>query len=174
MNTLSVLFTSSKMAVMPQVNRGLLPHSGHVLFREQVQRSAALSLLSPGKQADTVWAVGSNVSLSNTPPPHPHAPPPTHPVTVMVISHPVFSPRLWCAIIMPRAVPAVCWQLVSNGWARTGAEFVFPPRDVLFLTELTPPWLLTRWPTMGPGRHQFLNHLLQKLNGAPLSLTGNT
>lgn len=56
-----------------------MTHLGHVLVREQVQRSTALSLLSLGKQAGTVWAVGSTALVAL--------------VTVMVISHPVFSPE---------------------------------------------------------------------------------
>lgn len=65
---------------VPQVYRRLSPHLGHVLVREQVRRSSALSLLSPGNQDGTVWALGVLVSAIS-------------PVTVMVISHPVFSWR---------------------------------------------------------------------------------
>lgn len=96
---------SRKTTLVPQVYRRRWPHLGHVLVREQVQSSTALSLVSPGETCQ--------LALSE-----PYDPlRPWHPVTVMVISHPAFFPPYY----FPGGcnVPSSChvqWRLFVDSW----------------------------------------------------------
>lgn len=133
---------------------------GHVIVRHHVKSSTTLSLLSPGKQGNRVWAVGSTAPLSP-------------PVTVMVISHPVFSQNPYCAINMPRAVTAVfvdSWFLMAV--LTREPNFFFSPQNVLFLMK---PTVLAGWVTHnGLWASSVLSPLAASLNGPPLSHMGNT
>lgn len=130
------------------VQRGILRHLGLVLVREQVQRSTALSRLSPGKHVGTVGGCRIQHALVT-------------PVTVMVISRPVFFPKV------PH-VPSSCHvqaRLPVDSWfimaalTREPNLFLCPLRTRFFLAKLTVPWLQIGWLTMSLGPHQFLTHL---------------
>lgn len=83
----------------------------------------------------------------------------------MVISHPAFSLKPESAIVMPSVVTALCWQLVFNGYARTGAKIGFPPQEALFLTKVTVPWLQTGATQNEPGASLVLSPLAARLHG---------
>lgn len=78
---------------VPQVYRGIQPHLGNVIVREQAQSSTTLSFPSQGGEClfGAARAVGSSIPLSP-------------PATVMVISHTVCSQKSLCAFTVSRGV----------------------------------------------------------------------
>lgn len=149
------LVMSQSTAAVAQVYRRRWPHLGLVLVMEQVQSSTALSLPSPGKQAGTVWAVGSTLD---------HVAPITETASLIL-----------CFPRSPNAASSrhVWWRRFDDSGFHMGVKIMFFILKYPLFNEADCA-VIAGWVThSGPWASSVLNLLAACLNRPLLSQMGN-